>query len=158
MRVTQYQDDVHKVGGLGRKAKKKHKRQQKQESSLPVLACPFSPSQKHHNIRTAPASSGFLLLPQYPRCLRLSWTPVKRAIGDRALRSLIFSCAFWSLFPPFPKQQPQQQVGVTLHRHSVQALQEFPAGPCTAGEPVLPLCYAHPPREQPSGSSGDQTK
>lgn len=89
----------------------------KEESSLPVLACPFSPSQKLQNIQTAPASSGFLLLPQYPCCLRLSWTPVNRAMRDHAFCSPIFSCTFWSL-SPFPKQPQKQEVSATLHWHS----------------------------------------
>ena len=104
-------------GRTAKKSKEETQETAKQESSLPVLACPFSPSQKHHNIRTALASAGFLLLPQYPCCLRLPWTPVNRAIRGHAFCSLIFSCAFWSL-SPFPKQPQKQEVGVTLHRHS----------------------------------------
>lgn len=104
-------------GRTGKKSKEETQEKAKEERSLPVLACPFSPSQKLHNIQTAPASSGFLLLPQYPCCLRLSWTPVNRAMRDRAFCSPIFSCMFWSL-SPFPKQLQKQEVGATLHCHS----------------------------------------
>lgn len=68
-------------GRTGKKSKEETGETAEEESSLPVLACPSSPSRKHHNIRRAPASSGFLVLPQCPCCLRLSRTPVNRASG-----------------------------------------------------------------------------
>lgn len=136
------------MGGLARKTKKKYKRWQKNNnnnnSSLPALPCPFSPSQKHRSIQTAPASSEFLLIPQCLCCSRLSWSPVNRATRDCAFCSFIFLHFGPSPPSPAPAQLPTQCCGNAL-------------APCSASE-LLPLCSARPPREQPSGSSGGQTE
>lgn len=145
-------------GRTGKKSKEETQEKAKEERSLPVLACPFSLSQKLHNIQTAPASLGFLLLPQYPCCLRLSWTPVNRAMRDHAFCSPIFSCMFWSLFPlPQAATEAGGRCDAALPQLPAQVLWEYPTGPRTTGERV-PLRCARPPREQPSGSSGGQTK
>lgn len=145
MQVTQYQEDFP-GGRTGKKNKGEiQEMAKKTKSFLPVLPCPFSPSQKHRSIQTAPASSEFLLILQRLCCLKLSWSPVKRAIRDCAFCSLIFFLCILDLLllPPPQHSSPRGCCGNAL-------------APCSASE-LVPLCSARPPREQPSGSSGDQT-
>lgn len=111
--VTQHQK-MCSGGMMGKNSSEEPQEPGKQENFSPVLACPFSPSQKHHNTRSAPAASGFLLLPQYLPCLRLSWSPVNR---DHALCSPVCCCAC-SALPPIPRQL--QQGGVSASHTCAQ--------------------------------------